>query len=336
MSELRLNVVTKEWVIIAPERASRPYDHIQGAKPAPPPFVPNCPFCPGNEALTTTEVFRIPADDGSWSTRAVPNKYPVLTSSTANPEHRHAGLMHTVEGFGIHEVIVETPRHDLGIAQLPLPQVQAIVHTYRERYNACRYDPRIAHVILFKNHGAGAGTSLVHPHSQIIGTPVISYQVRDRIRTLEEHLALYGECVLCRMIREEIEQGTRILHINESFVALIPYAALSRFHIWIFPRRHMGRFGDVTDAELGHMAQTLRAVLQQLHYGLGDPDFNYLIRSAPRTCTNEEFHWYLSIVPRIGQAAGFELGSGIYVNTSLPEESAAFLRSVRIPEDVRD
>ena len=331
MSELRLNVVTKEWVIIAPERATRPHDHVAvPAQPAPR-FVSTCPFCPGNEAMTTPEVFRCAAGDGAWMTRVVANKYPVLEPSVSEPQHRHTGLMHTVDGFGVHEVIIDTPRHDAAIAQLSMEEVGAIVRTYRERYNACRADPRIAHVVLFKNHGAAAGTSLAHPHSQLVATPVISYQVRDRIRTLEEHLALYGECVLCRMIREEIEQGERVVFLNRSFVAMIPYAALSRFHIWVFPRRHMARYGDIADDEVEDLAEVLRTVMRQLYFGLGNPDFNYLIRSAPRTCVDDEFHWYLSIVPRIGQAAGFELGSGIYVNTSYPEDSAAFLRAVSIP-----
>jgi UDPglucose--hexose-1-phosphate uridylyltransferase len=333
MSELRLNVVTKEWVIIAPERASRPYEHNGKRQEPPPQFVSTCPFCPGNEAMTTAEVFRTNGENGQWATRAVTNKFPVLSNGTAEPEHRHEGLMHTVDGFGIHEVIIETPRHDQATARMSVAHLRTIIGAYRDRYNACRRDPRIAHVVLFKNHGTGAGTSLIHPHSQLIATPVISYQVRDRIRTMEDHLALYGECVLCRMICEEISQEARILYLNSSFVALIPYAAVSRFHIWLFPLRHMARFGDISDNEIVDMADALRAVMGQLYYGLGNPDFNYLIRSAPRTCTEEEFHWYLSIVPRIGQAAGFELGSGIYVNPSYPEESAEFLRSVTIPDD---
>lgn len=331
MSELRLNVVTKEWVIIAPERATRPHEHSTPPKIDLPSFVPTCPFCPGNESMTTAEVFRIDGADGSWRTRTVLNKFPVLNDAGPSPTHRHTGLQHMVDGFGVHEVIVETPRHDLPMALMTLEEVRGILLAYRERYNAARSDPRVAHVIVFKNHGAGAGTSLIHPHSQLIATPVISYQVRDRIRTLEEHFGLYGECILCRMIREEIEQETRLLVLNESFVALIPYAALSRYHIWIFPRRHIVRYGDVTDDELSDLADALRTVLRQLYFGLGNPDFNFLIRSAPRTCSNEEFHWYLSVVPRIGQAAGFELGSGIYVNTSFPEDSARFLRSVRFP-----
>ncbi|MFW5741308.1 MAG: DUF4931 domain-containing protein [Myxococcota bacterium] len=331
MSELRLNVVTKEWVIIAPDRASRPHDHKRQTSPPPPPFMASCPFCPGNEAMTTKEVFRLDGNDGEWITRVVPNKFPVLTNGTSLPAHHHEGLNHTVEGVGCHEVIIETPRHDLSIALMPLDHVRTIVATYRDRYNACRNDPRIAHVLLFKNHGAGAGTSLIHPHAQLIGTPVISYQVRDRIRTMEEHTALYGECVVCRMIRDELAHQARVLYTNGSFVAMIPYAALSRFHIWIFPLRHIAHFGDMIDQEVSAFADVLRVLMRQLYYGLDDPDYNYVVRSAPRTCTHEEFHWYLSIVPRVAQAAGFELGSGIYVNPSYPEASAALLRDAPVP-----
>ncbi len=333
MSELRLNVVTKEWVIIAPERAARPYDHHPPLPEPRPARVDDCPFCPGNEAMTTAEVSRVDDGTGGWSTRVVENKFPVLTNAQEVPAHHHAGLNHTVNGIGVHEVIIETPRHDLAIARMPPEQVRHIVTTYRQRYQACREDPRIAHIIIFKNHGAGAGTSLIHPHSQLIATPVISYQVRDRIRTMEEHMALYGECVLCRMIREEITQQSRILYQNQSFAAMIPYAALSRFHMWIFPLRHMPRFGDIEDHEVTDLAEALRVVTRKLYFGLGDPDFNLVIRSAPRTCTHDEFHWYVSLVPRIGQAAGFELGSGIYVNTSYPEESAALLRAVPVPPE---
>ena len=348
MPELRLNIVTKEWVIIAPGRASRPTDHAPAFGTTLPPFNPRCPFCPGNESMTPSELMRLdspnsattPAADhpgesaesstnrSSWLTRVVDNMYPVLVQSTRNAVHSHDGLMHTVDGFGVHEVIIETPQHNSCLALLDQRQLEAIVRTYRDRYNACSRNPIVQHIVLFKNHGAGAGTSLEHPHAQIVGTPVVSHQVRDRIRALEEHLALYGECVLCRMVDEEIRQESRILHLSDSFVAFVPYAALSRYHIWIYPRRHSAHFGCVVDSELSDLASTLRTVLRQLHFGLGDPAFNFVVRSAPRNCTNEGFHWYLSIVPRIGQAAGFEFGSGIYVNTSYPEESAAFLRSV--------
>ncbi|MCU0689963.1 MAG: DUF4921 family protein [Polyangiaceae bacterium] len=333
MSELRLNVVTREWVVIAPDRAERPTDH-------PPPSVraghvshdPSCPFCAGNETKTPEELLRVDhPDPPGWLVRVVRNKFPVLSSEQHEPTPRHAGLMHAVGGYGHHEVIIETPVHNLPIARMKMSELRALLFAYRSRSLVCRRDPRVALVILFKNHGAGAGTSLIHPHSQLIATPVVSYQVRDRIRGMEEHFALYGECVLCRMIADELSAQVRLLHQNRSFVALIPYAALSRYHIWVFPLRHMAWFGDISHDEVDDLADILRTVLGQLYYGLGDPDFNYLIRSAPRVCSPDEFHWYLSIVPRVGQAAGFELGSGIYVNPSLPEQSAAFLRAVRVP-----
>lgn len=335
MSELRLNVVTKEWVIIAPERASRPDEFSRLInRPPRPAHAPNCPFCPGNEADTAAEVFRIVrTSDGGWQTRVVENKYPVLTRLSKRIQSRHRGLMHAVDGYGVHEVVIDTPRHDLTVALLPTPEVEAIIESYRNRYQACMSDNRIAHIVIFKNHGPGAGTSLIHPHSQVIGIPVVSYQVRDRIRTMEEHLALHGDCALCQMIQDEIEAEERILYQNDSFVALIPYAALSRYHIWIFPKRHMARFGEMSEDEVPELAQTLRHVLRMLYYGLGDPDFNYIVRSSPRGCAPEAFHWYISIVPRTGQAAGFELGSGMFVNPSLPEQSAAFLRSVTLPPD---
>jgi len=137
--------------------------------------------------------------------------------------------------------------------------------------------------------------------------------------------------VFCRMIRDEVTEGTRILFHNDSFAAMIPYAALSRFHIWIFPTRHMAHFSELDDRELSNLGEALKTVLGQLYFGLGDPDFNLVIRTAPRGCADHDFHWYVSIVPRLGQAAGFELGSGMYINPSLPEESAAYLRSIRLP-----
>ncbi len=329
MSELRLNVVTREWVIIAPERASRPSDsppsrrHIALA-----PHDSSCPFCPGNESMTAAEIDRCEAAPGQWQTRVVANMFPVLSRDVPGLKPRHNGLKTAVNGFGTHEVVIDSPRHDLTIAQLSLQEVECIVRTYRARYQALRADPSIAHIIVFKNHGYAAGTSLAHPHSQIVGTPVVSHQVRERIRTMEDHLALFGECVLCRLVAEEIDQAVRIVHLSPSFVAMVPYAALSSYHLWVFPRRHMAWFGDISDDEVKDLAHTLQVVMKKLYRGLGNPDFNYLIRSAPRTCTDEEYHWYVSIVPRVGQAAGFELGSGIYVNPCLPEDAAAMLRAV--------
>jgi len=332
MSELRLNVVTKEWVIIAPERSTRPRElKAQVERPKLPAYDPACPFCPGNEHETETELHREPDGEG-WATRVVLNRYPVLTRQEASPAHKHHGLRHSLDGFGAHEVVIDTPRHDLATAMMGRPQLETLMRTCRDRFRALMEDPRIGHVLIFKNHGLAAGTSLIHPHSQVVATSVVSYQVRDRIRTLEDHEALYGECVLCQMIDQEATEGVRVVFINDSFVAFVPYAALSAFHIWIFPLRHMATFGEVTDDEARDLAETLHVVLGKLYFGLGDPDFNYVIRSAPRNCASTAFHWYMSVVPRLGRAAGFELGSGMYVNDRYPEDAAEFLSKIEVPE----
>lgn len=332
MSELRLNVVTREWVIIAPERSSRPREvKSEIARPELPRYETGCPFCPGNERETEVEVYRVPDGEG-WATRVVLNRFPVLTRQQASPAHKHHGLRHSLEGFGAHEVVIDTTRHDLATALMGRVQLETLVRTYRSRFQALMEDPRIGHVLIFKNHGLAAGTSLIHPHSQVVATSVVSYQVRDRIRTLEDHQALYGECVLCQMIDQEATEGVRVVFINDSFVAFVPYAALSAFHIWVFPLRHMATFGEITDEEAKDLAETLHVVLGKLYFGLGDPDFNFVIRSAPRNCSPSAFHWYMSVVPRLGNAAGFELGSGMYVNDRYPEEAAELLHTVEVPE----
>ena len=335
MSELRLNIITREWVIIAPERAARPQSPTRPRSSVPPPaHDTECPFCPGNEAMSAEELDRayLPGHPG-WQSRVVWNMYPVLKPEPTGAKPHHQGLKHAVVGFGRHDVVIETPRHDLPLALFAPEEVECLMRVYRARYRALHADPRVAHITLFKNYGHAAGTSLLHPHSQVVGTPVVSYQVRERIRTMEDHFALYGECVLCRMIAEELDQQDRIIHVSPSFVAMVPYAALSSYHVWVFPRRHMAWFGGISDDEVRGLAETLQAVMKKLYYGLGNPAFNFLVRSAPRACTDEEYHWYLSIVPRVGEAAGFELGSGIYVNPCRPEDAAEFLRSVQIPSE---
>lgn len=189
----------------------------------------------------------------------------------------------------------------------------------------------MVHITIFKNHGSGAGTSLEHPHSQLIGTPVISHQVRGRLWEALRHYDEYGECIFCRALQEEIESQTRIVVASDAFIALAPFASPTPFAVHIYPRRHMASFGDITDSEIADLGFVLRTVLAKLYVGLGDPDYNYTIRSAPVENTGANYyHWYLSVIPRLTQVAGFELGSGMFINTVLPEAAAKFLREVGI------
>ena len=331
MPELRQNLATREWVIIATERATRPEEFVQPARQRVeerPAWVETCPFCPGNEELDL-EQMRLPAE-GEWLARVVRNRYPALRAAGERDRH-FEGLNCAISGVGYHEVVVESRRHNTCPAIEPIEEVERTLLAFQMRGRKMFGDPRIEHVVFFKNHGLTAGASLQHPHTQLLGLPVVPYNVRARIEEARRYFDDYGVCVHCRMRDEEERQGVRVVVSSPHFSAFVPYAAFSPFHLWIIPRRHTSSFLDATPEELRDLAGLLRDMLRRLYVGLNDPDYNYVIRSAPEHNQGAEFlHWYVAIVPRVTRTAGFELGSGMFINTALPEDSAAFLRSVPI------
>ena len=332
--EIRQNIITREWVIIATERARRPEQFKQtGAKKELPAYDAQCPFCPGNEALAPPETFRLPrpeASGGDWQVRVVPNRFAAL-SAEGELVRSNVGIKRTMSGVGIHEVIIETPAHNQTTALLSDAEVVQILGAYQRRYAAAVKDPRVTQVTLFKNHGAAAGASLEHPHSQLIATPLISPEVRDRMETALRFYDEEGECIFCRTLREELEEGTRVVLEGEHFTAFVPFAALTPFHTWIFPKRHNANFAYLDEQEKADLARVLRRVLLKFYRGLDNPDYNYIIRTAPHDAARVNYyHWYMSIVPRLTKMAGFELGSGMFINVALPEESAEFLRGIPV------
>ena len=330
MPELRQNFFTKEWVIIATERARRP-EELATRRPAQKvtSFVEGCPFCPGNENNTPVEVLRYPKNpDEPWAVRVIPNKFAAL-SSELQPTRSLQHLWRRVDGFGFHEVIIEGPDHSSCMALLPDSQVANILRVYKERYNLLSMDRRVNHVTIFKNHGVDAGASQQHPHSQLIATPVIPSQVRHRLHEALRHYDDAGECMFCHMVEREVEDGTRIVTKSERFVALEVFASATPFATHIFPLRHMASFGDISTAEIADLAHILRTLLAKIYIGLENPDLNFTVRSGPSDYASaRHFHWYISVIPRLTRMAGFELGSGMFINTVLPETAAEFLRSV--------
>lgn len=336
MPEIRFNPVTGDWVVIATERAKRPEDFVhKRERKEVLPYVETCPFCPGNEAKTPPETFALRDPEGRWIVRSVPNRFSALSPSGDVVKQRATRFRQSVSGVGLHEVIIETPDHSMTTALLPRSQIESILSVYRNRLIEFYRDPRIQHVVIFKNHGAGAGTSLEHPHSQIVGTPVFPGQVMTRV---EEAIKNYyyidfGECLYCSLIKDEMDQGLRIVNENDSFVAFIPYAAASPFHLWIFPKTHRTCFGEIDDREISDLAALLKDILLRLYIGLDNPDFNYMIRClSPAEAGSKFFHWYIALIPRVTQMAGFEMGTGMFINTALPEESAKFLRELKLPD----
>lgn len=329
MPEMRQNRFTKEWVIIATERAKRPEEFsVKRDGKELPHFSPTCPFCPGNEKLAPPEIARIQGPDGEWQVRMVPNKFAALARE-GMPERKISGSHRTMNAVGIHDVIVESRDHASTTAQLADEHVADILRMYRQRYLEASADPRIVHVTIFKNHGISAGTSLEHPHSQLIGTPVISHQVRERIYEALRHYDEFGECIFCHALAEELKEQTRVVVESGNFVALEQFASATPFATHIYPKRHMASFGAITDEELVDLARVLKSVLSKLYVGLQNPDYNYTIRSAPEEYAGVPYyHWYLSVIPRLTRVAGFELGSGMFINTVLPEAAAEYLRKV--------
>jgi UDPglucose--hexose-1-phosphate uridylyltransferase len=332
MSEFRLNRATKEWIIVATERAKRPHQFlVKSYQEELPPYEPTCPFCPGNEKQTPPEVYVLRQKDSrsnqpSWQIRVVTNKYHAL-----DPGEKLAKItgkfFRTTSGVGKHEVIIETFQHNKSIATLSLKQVEEICLVYLRRYLALEKDRRFKQIIIFRNHGVTAGTSLRHPHSQVIALPLVPASIRHLLEEAMRYYDDHGSCVFCDMISEELAAKKRIILQNERFVAFHPFASRTPFETWIVPKKHNAGFGNISQDEVKSMAIVLRHVLKKLHDKLGDPDYNLIIRTAPIKDAQEDYyHWYIQILPRLTTPAGFELGSGVYINSSLPEKTARFIK----------
>ena len=331
MPELRQNLATKQWVLIATERAKRPHEFKPDGRPMTeerPAFVADCPFCPGNESQTPEDLVRLPEDDGSWQVRVFSNKFPALNKTGVRLQCID-GVERSLSGVGYHEVLIETPLHNRTPALQTPDEVGMTLRAFQIRGRAIMEDSRIQQIIYFKNHGAAAGTSIEHPHCQLLALPMVPYNMRIRIEEVRRTFDDTGVCPYCQMLEDELARGDRVICQNEAFVAFVPYAAPSPFHTWIVPRRHGPTFLDQTPHELLGLARIMQDVLSRLYRGLHDPDYNYIIRSAPnRDSSSNYLHWYVTIVPRVTKSAGFELGTGMYINPSLPEESACFLREL--------
>lgn len=326
MSEFRQNFITKEWVIIATERARRPEQFAEErvARPPLPEHDPSCPFCPGNESRTGEETYRV--DGESWSVRAVRNKFAPL-DPRSSAQREFAGKFLSSGGYGIAEVIIESPLHNRTLAMMGQREVEGILRAMLARYQSLAATPNICLITLFKNHGARAGTSLEHAHAQIIATPIIPPHVRDPFQKAMLHFDTYGVCGYCEMLEEELRQELRIVHRNRSFVVYCPYASRTPFEVRILPRRHAASFAWIAPEEMGDLAEALSVTLRKLNAALEYPDYNFMVRSSPIGDEDVRYlHWYFLLIPKITTPAGFELGTGIYINTVYPEACAEYLR----------
>ncbi len=332
MPEIRKDIVSGNWVIIATERAKRPETFTRKVTEK---NVKkngrNCPFCWGNEKMTPPEVLSIRqnnsgVDEPGWEVRVIPNKFPAL-EYTDEIETDKSGIFEFMTGGGVHEVIIETPHHELSPGELPVEQVKKIIDCYYERYHELEKDPNLAYIQIFRNHGREAGASIEHPHSQLIALPVLPPAVKREMDEARNYYFEQKECVYCKMLKEEFSKGERIIAHNEHFAAFIPYAAKLPFETWLLPRNHESSFSEMSEKERQGLAEILHTVLAKLWKQLNDPPYNYYLHSAPsRFNPLPDYHWHIEIIPKLTTAAGFELGAGMFINIANPEASAEFLR----------
>ena len=333
MPELRKDPVTGRWVIISTDRQKRPTDfHLERARII---TGEHCPFCPGHEEMTPPEVRAFRQNGGGpnspgWELRVVPNRFPALQVE-GNLDREGEGLFDRMNGIGAHEVIIETPDHDKTLATMSEPEIERVLWAYRERVADLKQDRRFRYILIFKNHGAPAGATLEHPHSQLIALPIVPDFVREEIEGSRRHYRDKERCVFCDIIRQEVSAGRRVIHENADVVALAPYAPRFPFETWLLPRSHGARFEDASRQQYESLARMLKSVLQRFDRTLESPAYNMIIHSSPFTEEASEFyHWHVELIPKLTRTAGFEWGTGFYINPTSPEEAAQVLRNARV------
>src|SRR3954454_12776523 len=331
MPELRKDPIVGRWVIIAHERAKRPHDFkVESHTPGEPKV---CPFCEGQEDKTPPEIaayrdFGSRPNGPGWRIRVVPNRFPALKIE-GNLNKRGDGIYDMVAGTGAHEVIIESPRHHTSLATLTEDNIREVLWVYRDRLVDLKKDSRLVHGMLFKNVGAAGGASLEHTHSQLIVTPIVPISVWEEMTGALEFYNYRGRCIYCDMVQQELGTESRIVLDTPHFTAFCPYASRFPFEPWFRPRALPSHFENIPKPGVDDLGAVLRQVLNKLELALDQPPYNYIIHTAPFDHQElPHYHWHIEIIPRLTKVAGFEWGSGFYINPVPPEEAAGYLREV--------
>ena len=343
MPELRRGPIADRWVIVAPERAKRPSDFVASEKEKNGQSPDDCPFCVGNEDKTPPEIYRASNEDGSWQVRVVPNKFPAMHDYPELGRTAVDGFYERMNGVGTHEVIIESPEHERGIPDLPLEDVRTIIDTYTVRLRELRKDDRYRYILLFENHGKRAGASLSHPHSQIIATPIAPQLIRDELQKARAYYEEKERCLFCDVMIMELQSGERIIEETDEYVAFTPYASRFPFEITIMPKKHAHDFADMCDEQRREFARILKRTLYRLKQLLGDPPYNLVLHNSPNPIPRPgkpgywatlqyDYHWRIEILPRLTTVAGFEWGTGFYINPMPPEDAARYLKEVEVSD----
>jgi UDPglucose--hexose-1-phosphate uridylyltransferase len=333
MPELRKDPITGRWVIISTDRARRPNDFLREK------ILPKggyCPFCPGQEDRTPREIMAYRPNGGGpntpgWTVRVVPNKFPAL-GIEGELSRRGEGMFDKMNGIGAHEVIIESPEHHQSLATLPLKGVEDVLWAFRDRILDLKKDKRFRYILIFKNHGEAAGASLEHPHSQLIALPIVPSYVREEMDGAKAYYSQKERCIFCDVIRQEIQSEVRVIDDSPDFLTISPWAPRFPFETWILPKQHESAVENSPSGLYEGLARALKNLLGRLNQALELPAYNLVVHTSPvMESTNDYYHWHIELMPKLTKVAGFEWGTGFYINPTPPEESAAFLRDAQAP-----
>jgi UDPglucose--hexose-1-phosphate uridylyltransferase len=332
MPELRKDPVMERWVIISSDRGKRPIDFVEEEEKKRTDF---SPFAAGNEAMTPPEIFALRPQNTSpnspgWSLRVVPNKYPALKVE-GELNRRGEGIYDMMNGIGAHEVIIETPDSRKNLVDLEHSAIRDVFKVFKERILDLKKDIRLKYAIAFKNKGFAAGASLEHSHSQLIATPIIPKTATEELDGAQAYYQLKERCIFCDVIRQEIKDDIRVVFEEKLFVAIEPFAPRFPFETWILPKNHFSHYESIDDDHILHLAMTVKTVLQKINTALQSPPYNFLIHTAPlQEKPMTHYHWHLEFMPKLTKVAGFEWGTGFYINPTSPENAAKYLKEITV------
>jgi UDPglucose--hexose-1-phosphate uridylyltransferase len=340
-NELRKDPLLNRWVVIATERGRRPTDFT---KPRTQPTKnSNCPMCVGNESITPpasmlylkqdSEIKRaVDPKEGerpkNWLIRSFPNLYPAFSPPKSSTDQQDIFINSSLgNAIGEHEVLTESPNHDEGIAEAELPQLELLIKAYINRLAEFSSKPYVKYVQIFRNYGQEAGASLSHPHSQIIATPFVPAIIQQEQDASKTYYEQNRKCFFCDLYEKEAK-GSRAILENGDFLVFAPYASITPMEFWILPKRHAPNILDLSETEVTAFAKTLKASLKALKTLVNDPPYNYGVHLAINKDAENSYHWHLEVYPKLAVWAGFELSTGIYINTVTPEKAAEELKKV--------
>lgn len=330
ISELRQDIVSGDWVVIATGRAKRPHEFLKQKRL---PFgqpQKSCPFEKLPEDALSAYSLDGKRGKENWWVDVIPNKYPAFGRGVCSLFHR-AGPYQWTEGVGFHEVVV-TRDHERSMAEMSTEEVELVLRAYQDRYFAVRKDKCVQYISILHNHGRLSGATISHPHSQIIAIPVIPPDVGRSIKGSASYFHEYKTCIHCLTLKYELKAKKRVIYENEDFAAVAPFASKTAFEVRIFPRKHRPHFEEIEAGERMYMAEALRMSLAKLFKGLKNPDYNFFLHTAPVGDSQEfhHYHWHFEILPKTAIWGGFEFGTGIEISAISPEAAAKFLRDIKV------